>query len=509
MSASIYEKDRHIFPRWRSFKATSSLGELSLPAVELEVDTAELDVSLAKGVADWKRDPSLWRGLDLLGTAVVAGRLGEFTELVAEVKNNPLAPRFARAVLGRTLVTEPDKLHLPDCDDNSSSDARQEIRASRLHLASAPRDAIEWIELARSYTIAGLDEKAGRAIAAALQLGPGNRFVLRSAARFFVHNGEMERALGLLSKSPLMKQDPWIMASEIAIADSMGKTSKFSRFAREKMEMDVAPTELTELASALGSLEAESGNHRIARRLLRRALDGANENSIAQIGWLNRSRLGEWVDVSKANPPLLHEANAWASFYKGEFDTARQESLCWLRDQPFASAPATLSSYIVADIFWDFEAAKALAQAGLRSNPADPQLLNNFAVCLLELGELANAEAALSRIKPEDRGEKIGPTLKATFGMLAFRKGNPEEGRALYIEAIEEAKNSGSKATAARAAFHLVFEDLIAHSPHVEDSIRRLKEFEGQKDFIEQARFFERVNTLMQGEGKADPDIFP
>ncbi|HUD15009.1 MAG TPA: tetratricopeptide repeat protein [Terracidiphilus sp.] len=498
MSASVQEKDRHVFPRWRSFKATSRLGELALPAVELEVDTSELDVSLAKGVAGWKGDPSLWRGLDLLGTAVVAGRLQDFAALVAEIRDNPLAPIFARNVLGRTLAAELDKAPLSDCDGISNVGARQEIRASRVRLASAPRDAIEWTELARAYTIAGLNDKASKAIAAALHLSPSNRFVLRSAARFFLHCGEKERALALLGKAPTIKHDPWILASEIAIADSLGKASRHSRLAREKVGMDIAPSELTELASALGSLEAESGNHRNARRFLRQALVGANENSIAQIGWLNRSRLGEWVDASKANPPLLHEANAWNSFYKGEFEAARQESLCWFRDQPFASAPAALGSYILADIFWDYKGAKELAQAGLRSNPDDLTLLNNLAVCLMELDELTEAEAALSRVKAEGRGAKIDSTYKATFGMLAFRKGDHVEGRRLYLEAIEGAKNSGSKQNAARAAFHLVFEEIVAQSGYVEDSIRRLREFEGIEGFKEWPRFFERVNALMR-----------
>jgi hypothetical protein len=46
--------------------------------------------------------------------------------------------------------------------DISNLDARHEIRASRLRLASAPRGALEWVALARSYTIAGLNDKAGR-----------------------------------------------------------------------------------------------------------------------------------------------------------------------------------------------------------------------------------------------------------------------------------------------------------------------------------------------------------
>jgi len=505
MSAGYHDRDRHIFPRWRSFAATSELGELAQPAVEIKNDTSELDISLAKGIAGWEGSSSLWRGLDLLGTAVVAGRLEEFSALVAEIKSNPLTPKITREFLERTHGDKSVQLQLPGCDAISWQASRHEIRAHRLHLASAPRDPIEWMELARSYTIAGLNDKAAKAVLAALQLAPDNRFVLRSAARFFIHIGEKDIAHGLMSRSRLITHDPWIMASEIAIADSMGKTSRISKIAREKMEADVAPSELTELASALGSVEADGGNHRIARRFLRRALDGANENSIAQIRWLNRSRLNrsdseDAVDVSRANPPLLHEANAWAAFHKGEFDIARKESLCWLRDQPFASAPAVLNSYIASALFLDFEAGKETALESLRSNPDDPMLVNNLAVCLMEIGDLAAAETYLSRLSVEGRSGVMEATYKATYGMLEFRKGNIEEGRRLYQEAIEKAKNSSDKGTAARAAFHLAFEELVAHTTHVDEAIKRLKEFEGQDDFVERARFFERVNELMRND---------
>ena len=505
MSLGYHEGDRHIFPRWRSFEATSELGELARPAVELEIDTAELDISLARGVAGWQGSPSLWRGLDLLGTAVVAGRLDEFAALVAEVKSNPLTPAIAREFLERTQAAKAVQLQLPGCDTLPGRTTQQEIHTHRHHLANSPRDAIEWMELARSYTIAGLNEKAGKAVLAALQLAPNNRFVLRSAARFFIHVGEKEIAHRLLSGSGIIKQDPWIMASEIAVADSIGKTSRLSRVAREKMESDVPPSELTELAPALGSLEADSGNHRVARRFLRRALDGANENSIAQIRWLNRSRLNrtaseDAVDVSRANPPLLHEANAWAAFYRGDFDVAREESFCWLNDQPFASAPAVLNSYIASSIFLDFEAGRDVARNALRSNPDDPLLLNNLAVCLMEVGDIPGAEAALSRLTAQARSGTADATYGATSGMLAFRKGNTEDGRRLYLNAIEKAKSTGDKGTAARAAYHLVFEELIAHTPYVDEAIKRLKDFDEQEGFVERARFFERVSALLRAE---------
>jgi tetratricopeptide (TPR) repeat protein len=498
MSAGIDENDRHIFPRWRSFRATSDLGELTSPAIGHDNDTTDLDVSLAKGIASWEGDPSLWRGLDLLGSAIVAGRLDNFSALIASIKSNPLAPRISRDLLERTRTPQAVQLDLPDYEQIPNLVAQREIGKRRSQLALVPRDPIEWVELARFYTIAGVNNKAKKAILAALQLAPHNRFVLRSAARFFIHVGDKDEAHNLLSKASTIKEDPWLLASEIAIADSMGKTSRFSRIARKKIDADVPPSELTELASALGSLEADSGNHRIARRFLRQALVKANENSIAQIQWLNRARLGEAIDVSEANPPLLHEANAWSYYYKGDFTAARDESLCWLRDQPFASAPASLSSYILAELLADYPTGKAITSAALRSNPADSTLLNNLAVCLIELGELPEAEEILSRLEMEVNDKKVNAVYKATFGKLAFRKGDIERGRLLYLEAIQEAKDSNIKATAARAAIHLATEEVIADTPLIGEAIQRLKEYKEYESTNEIASLLDRMNELLQ-----------
>jgi benzoyl-CoA reductase/2-hydroxyglutaryl-CoA dehydratase subunit BcrC/BadD/HgdB len=85
--------------------------------------------------------------------------------------------------------------------------------------------------------------------------------------------------------------------------------------------------------------------------------------------------------------------------------------------------------------------------------------------------------------------------------MLAFKKGNHTEGRRLYKEAIEQASRAGSRVTAARAAFHLVYEELMAHASNVGDSIETMKEFDDQREVAELAQFFERVNTLLHLRG--------
>lgn len=499
MSAGIQEKERHIFPRWRSFEATCALGELTRPAIPLAPDTSELDISLAKGIASWEMNRSLWLGLDLLGTAAVAGKLDSFPALIAEVRANPLAPQFAKKVLEKaTGKRQTMQLALPEHDNVAGQTARKEIKRRRANLTDSPRDPIDWVELARAYTVAGEDRKAERAIRAALQLAPNNRFVLRSAARFFIHIGEPEIARALLSNSESSRSDPWLMASEIAIADFLGAQSKLPKIARLALERGMPSSDATELASALGSLEAAHGSDRAARRLLRQAVKGANENSVAQIQWLNRAHLGEAVDVSSAKPPLLHEANAWASYHKGEFETALEESLRWLTDQPFSSAPAILSSFILEDLMWEFESAREIAEAGLKSNPNDPMLLNNLAVCLMELDRIGEAEHVLGHLRAEDRASNAENTFRATFGMLEFRKGNVDEGRRLYNQAIERAISSGDKADTVRALFHLAFEEIRYGTNGIQDTLNRLAMTEDRNEVVETPRHLKRMRELLE-----------
>jgi tetratricopeptide (TPR) repeat protein len=138
----------------------------------------------------------------------------------------------------------------------------------------------------------------------------------------------------------------------------------------------------------------------------------------------------------------------------------------------------------------------------VRANPDDPGILNNLAYCLLELGKIPEAESALARAKSDPDKPGLEPALKATKGLLAFRKGDLAEGRRLYLEAIEKAKALGSRPNAARAAYHLAYEELLTDSPTADDAIGRMKEFKDQQQIAELAGFFERVTTLLKRQGR-------
>jgi hypothetical protein len=202
---------------------------------------------------------------------------------------------------------------------------------------------------------------------------------------------------------------------------------------------------------------------------------GANENSIAQINWLQRRYLAEEIDTSKAKPPLLHEATAWLKYYKADWDSVRQESLLWLLDQPFASAPALMSSYVLSDILGEFEKAEAILLAAIVANPDEAMLRNNLAFSQLNLNKIKLAEETLSAIKPDALANQGNRLIQATFGMLAFRKGHPGVGRKLYMQCIEDL--ASNRRDAARAAAHLLLEEIVAETDQVENAINLVRRY--------------------------------
>ncbi len=91
-----------------------------------------------------------------------------------------------------------------------------------------------------------------------------------------------------------------------------------------------------------------------------------------------------------------------------DFDSALEESLRWLSGSAILSGRQRLSaSFILSDLMWDFESAREIAEAGVRSNPTDSMLLNNLSVCLLELGRLNEAEEVLGRIKTKRPDKRL------------------------------------------------------------------------------------------------------
>src|SRR5262249_6318180 len=92
-------------------------------------------------------------------------------------------------------------------------DLAQRKRLIRLN----PRDSLLLTETALIYTGIGELEAAARLIRTATALSPSNRYVLRSAARFWMHARDPGQALHLLNRTPALRYDPWLLSAKVAI----------------------------------------------------------------------------------------------------------------------------------------------------------------------------------------------------------------------------------------------------------------------------------------------------
>jgi hypothetical protein len=254
-----------------------------------------------------------------------------------------------------------------------------------------------------------------------------------------LHEGDRELAHHVLLAAPALKRDPWILASEIAVASTRRKTSEFVKLARKCLEAEkYSPFHLSELAGALATLEAHAGNMKAAKRLCRLSLTQPTENAIAQAAWLDRKSDGILsCHVAETSELYSPEASAWFAARNGRWNSALDQAHQWQADQPFSSRPAILGSYIASTGLEDYEEAARIAESGLRSNWTDATLRNNLAFAHARAGKITEASQVLSHIKDSMIDARSRICLTATRGLIAFRSGNLLAGRELYRDAIE------------------------------------------------------------------------
>jgi tetratricopeptide (TPR) repeat protein len=383
------------------------------------------------------------------------------------VPSTAMARAVAQTLLSRA-AGPPDRQSIEPLSDDKHPAALHDLR---YRLRGNPRNAVRWADLARLYTIVAQPDKARQAVRIALALAPNDRYVLRSAARLAVHLREYDRAHAIIAAARVTPTDPWLVASEIAIADVSGTRPSYVRRAREMLaDAHYSDFEVNEVASALATRELESGDHRASRRLFRRALQSPTDNTLAQVAWA-RVQVGLTVDEEVFNAPGSWEARAVAARQRGDWRQSIAEAELWLDDQPFASRPAQLGSY-EASKGGDFERGAQFAERGLVTNPDEFALRNNAAFCLLSDGEVESARphlTAMSRLKLDSRQRAVA---LATFGLFYYRTGDRDTGHARYLQAIRTARDSRTRAL---AQLMLAREELLFGSSRAAELLSRAR----------------------------------
>ncbi len=195
------------------------------------------------------------------------------------------------------------------------------------------------------------------------------------------------------------------------------------------------PEHLTELQSALATLDVFGGAERRARSLLRASLESPTENSVAQARWISTQLSGITINKSNLDLPFNFETRCWRALEQGKWKQAGDECMNWLLDEPFSSRPARVGSLIGISLTNDPVYAEMCVRAGLQADPDDSILLNNLAVILAYQGKLLEAVEEFRRIALIFDSVFPSYIYLATAGLLQFRMVDIGEGRLFYARA--------------------------------------------------------------------------
>ena len=458
--ANLFEyKERRVIPNWRSFDTTLKLSELSNKGVIEKKN----DISILSGYFnDWKNDSISAVAGDLLSAAVVNGlhtnsTVIEFAKDVLMRSNNH--PRstieLAEYIIHGGIEKTDNLIEMSTFSDIGDRKIFQPaIHNLRNHLVAYPDNAIRYVDLSRLYSIIGSEAKSLKYMKIALQLSKNNRFILRAASRLFSHYGKTEFIYNVLKKSDYVKYDPWILATEISLATVLGKTSSLIKQGLKLLEnANISRKNLSELAAAIATSEYFHGNGKKPKKLFKLALIEPNDNSLAQVEWVNEQSHLIDVKLNKYNVPNNFEAIAYNSYIGSEYIAANQFAIKWFLDLPFSKSAIMFASFISNTFLGDVKQAINILKAGLVSHPQDAQILNNLAYshALINECDLADEYLVLSK-----NSNTISDTTQicniATTGLIAFRRNEYGKGTHYYELAIEEAqrKNHGYFVTLAK-----------------------------------------------------------
>ena len=231
MNPSPWGTRRLMVPRWRSLAATLASGELSEPVRRSAPHSYRpFSQQLRAKLERWRLVPSAVSAAELVESAIVEGKESEAVSaarFLASQRSNaaPALKELAHVALRRAGYPN-------EVPAASPIEQNALVHLWRRRTRVYPQNPIAWVELARHQMLRGKTRNSIRSMSVAVQLAPDNRHVLRSAARLYLHADDPERGHDTLVQSRATPHDPWLLSSEIVLAELAERYPQFARQAR-------------------------------------------------------------------------------------------------------------------------------------------------------------------------------------------------------------------------------------------------------------------------------------
>lgn len=435
MALFIDDTNRLIIPSWRQFDR--SQGELRPTGTD---GAEEQKRDIQEYLLEWKTNKNLVTAGELISAAIVNGITEEPVVLEAAryVVDYPSKSPVALQNASKGLLDIP-----LDQDFFSTANLKLYEKISKLKklLNDYPSSAILHIEIARLYMLIGQLEKANSHVHFALYFDSNNRFVVRSAARFYIHICNEKSAIEVLRNSWLTKKDPWLMASEISVSRHFGKRSPNLKRASELIDSrNFSNFDLSELCGTLGMEELESAGYKKSRKLFNQSLAAPNDNSFAQAQWVAKNRHLELVFPNQPIDVNFKEALSYEKFSVGDYKAALRYAQDWQDEMPYSQKCVVFGSNISTTFEKDYKTSIRLLETYLQTNQRNKAALNDLAYAYALNKDPDNAQKQVDKAMKLVDVKNPAPAdicLVATQGLILFRKKAVDEGSEFYEAAIQ------------------------------------------------------------------------
>ena len=491
--------NRSLLPRWRLFQNIENFDELNHVSNESLVGEDRIDHINA--IEEWQENNNLENAIELCASAIVHGRFDDAKESAEFVLDKP--PRSQAVIAMAKKVLNPSQNMQKVVLDNP----RAHIANLRKKTHQSLANPILWADMAFFYSSLGQNDKAEKSIKKALILSPHNRFIVRCAARFFIHIGKIQEARRAVENYRFLKQDPWILATELSISSKQQRTSKYLKLSKIVIEKNrVSEFHSSELASALGLEELTYGANKNATKLFRHSLRDPAENSIAQAQWVNAyHKLRISLNENVIKKDSAREAECYQFHQFGEWGKSMDSARQWAKYEPYSTQPLMYMSNVSLVCQDDTDECIKNNKEGLKRRKDEFCFLNNLVVAYAQKGNLEKSKEKFALIKIQNLSELDRIVYTATNGMLEFKNRNISEGRRLYNEAIMQLKVlKYGKRSENLALLFLAREEILSKTDKAHSFFRDIQDkmkLEENKDIL---AFKENVEKLLSNRIRND-----
>lgn len=451
-----------LIPKWLSFKKSYGREFASLRKGDRQLDS-KTEASFKEDYKNFKINPDLTKACDLLHCSVVLNNADiakEAAEFLAKQNNLTGSTRsLVTMILGNSN------------NDTNALSIEEKISHVRTTLKKQTRNPLLWIELGRLHTIKGQTEKAERCIVTAVALAPVNRFIVRAAARFFIHMDAPDAAYFISNRAYESTRDPWLHATLINCAILAGK--KLPKPIGIELT-NIPPDSLfhySELIASIAVSQLRFGSERRAKKLFRLAWSSPSEAVIAHAEWVIRTHFPTLVQEIKIDFSQSAEASSWHNYFNLDLTSALEYAREWSLEEPYSTHPFASGSCF-ACIGSKYALGAGIAKEGLIANPDDLSLKNNLAYALLKQNDIEGAHGVLApTLKYITEAENV--FLLATSGLLFYKTGNINIGRELYLKSCEISRRKGNRTVAALALLHMAEAEKEANSDKADEFLQK------------------------------------